>query len=183
MSLKDKDGRVLSRSEGEAIMKGRGAITISIFALLLAVMQLISNANGGKILTNTMNISDTWSFYQSKSIKQSLAEYAQEDAISRKDQKRADDLQRKIDRYETEPSTGEGKKELMTKARMLEQERSIAQKKSPWYSISITLVQIALVLSSTAILAVSMEMLWVSIAAAVFASTLFANGYFMLAFF
>ena len=173
----------MSRSEGEAVMKGRGAITISLFALLLAVMQLISNGNSGKILTNTMMISDTWSFYQSKSIKQSLAEYAQEDAVARKDQKRADDLQKKIDRYETEPSTGEGKKELMQKARQLESERAIAQKKGPWYSISITLVQIALVLSSTAILAVSMEMLFASIAAAVIASALFANGYFMIAFF
>ena len=164
-------------------MKGRGAITISLFALLLAVMQLVSNGNSSKILSTTLAITDTWSFYQSKSIKQSQAEYAQEDALRANDKKRADELQKRIDRYESEPSTGEGKKELMAKARQLEAERTVSQKRSPWYSISITLVQIGLVLSSTAILAVSMEMLWASIACAVIASALFANGYFMLVFF
>ena len=173
----------MSRSEGEAVMKGRGAITISLFALLLAVMQLVSNGNSSKILSTTLAITDTWSFYQSKSIKQSQAEYAQEDALRANDKKRADELQRRIDRYESEPSTGEGKKELMAKARQLEAERAVSQKRSPWYSISITLVQIGLVLSSTAILAVSMEMLWASIACAVIASALFANGFFMFAFF
>ena len=173
----------MSRSEGEAVMKGRGAITISLFALLLAVMQLVSNGNSSKILSTTLAITDTWSFYQSKSIKQSQAEYAQEDALRANDKKRADELQRRIDRYESEPSTGEGKKELMAKARQLEAERTVSQKRSPWYSISITLVQIGLVLSSTAILAVSMEMLWASIACAVIASALFANGFFMFAFF
>ena len=164
-------------------MKGRGAITISLFALLLAVMQLVSNGNSSKILSTTLAITDTWSFYQSKSIKQSQAEYAQEDALRANDKKRADELQKRIERYESEPSTGEGKKELMAKARQLEAERTVSQKRSPWYSISITLVQIGLVLSSTAILAVSMEMLWASIACAVIASALFANGYFMLVFF
>ena len=173
----------MSRSEGEAVMKGRGAITISLFALLLAVMQLVSNGNSSKILSTTLAITDTWSFYQSKSIKQSQAEYAQEDALRANDKKRADELQKRIDRYESEPSTGEGKKELMAKARQLEAERTVSQKRSPWYSISITLVQIGLVLSSTAILAVSMEMLWASIACAVIASALFANGFFMFAFF
>ena len=173
----------MSRSEGEAVMKGRGAITISLFALLLAVMQLVSNGNSSKILSTTLAITDTWSFYQSKSIKQSQAEYAQEDAFRANDKKRADELQKRIERYESEPSTGEGKKELMAKARQLEAERTVSQKRSPWYSISITLVQIGLVLSSTAILAVSMEMLWASIACAVIASALFANGYFMLVFF
>ena len=180
MSIKGKDGKLLSRSEGEAIMKGRGAITISIFALMLAIFQMVSNANSGKVLTTTLEITDTWSFYQSKSIKQSLAEYAFDDAIRAGDTKRAVEIKAKIDRYESEPSTGEGKKEISAKARKLEAERAEAKKRSPYYSMAISLLQIGLVLSSTAILAVSMEFLWASVAAAVFASALFANGFWLL---
>lgn len=45
--IKGKDGKDLSRSEGEAVMKGRGAVTISIYALLLAICTLLGNANSG----------------------------------------------------------------------------------------------------------------------------------------
>jgi type IV secretory pathway VirB6-like protein len=180
MSIKGKDGQILSRSEGEAIMKGRGAITISIFALLLAIFQMVSNGNSGKVLTTTLEITDTWSFYQSKSIKQSLAEYAYDDAVRANDTKRASEIKAKIDRYESEPSTGEGKKEISAKARKLEAERAEAKKRSPYYSMAISLLQIGLVLSSTAILAVSMEFLWASVIAATLACGLFANGFWLI---
>ena len=49
MALKDKTGKVLSRSEGEAVMKGRGAITISILAALLAIGTLIANGVSSKV--------------------------------------------------------------------------------------------------------------------------------------
>lgn len=160
--IKDKDGKTLSRSEGEAIMKGRGAITITIFALLLAVMQLISNSNSSKILTTTLTINDTWSFYQAKSIKQNVYEI------------RANPDAKTIERYENE------KKELMAEARKLEADRDTAKARGPWYGMAISILQIALVLSSTSILAVSMGMLWASIGAAVISSALFANGYWLL---
>lgn len=154
----------LSRSEGEAVMKGRGAVTISIFALLLAVFTLISNGNSSKILTATLTINDTWAFYQAKSIKQNVYEI------------RANPDQSVIQRYEDE------KKDLMAKARIMEMDRDDAKKRSPWYSMAITFLQIAMVLSSTSILAVSMELLWASVASAVFASALFANGYWLIFF-
>ena len=37
MALKDKTGKELSRSEGEAVLKGRASITITIYAALLAI--------------------------------------------------------------------------------------------------------------------------------------------------
>ena len=74
MVMKDKTGKILSRSEGEALMKGRGAITISILAAVLAICTLIGNGVSSKVLTNTLKINDTYNFYQAKSIKQNLAE-------------------------------------------------------------------------------------------------------------
>jgi hypothetical protein len=154
----------MSRSEGEAVMKGRGAVTISVFALLLAVFSLISNGNSSKILSNTLSINDTWSFYQAKSIKQNIYEL------------RAEPDPKVLARYENE------KKEIMAEARKLEADRDEAKKRSPWYSMAITFLQIAMVLSSTSILAVSMELLWASVGCSIFASMLFANGYWLLLF-
>ena len=152
----------MSRSEGEAVMKSRGAITISIFALLLAIFSLISNSNSSKILSTTLSITDTWSFYQAKSIKQNIYEL------------RVEPDPKEIARYEKE------KKDIMAEARKLEADRDEAKKRSPWYSMAITFLQIAMVLSSTSILAVSMELLWASVGCSVFASLLFAQGYFLL---
>lgn len=176
MVLKDKTGKVLTRSEGEAVMKGRGAITISVLAALLAIGTLIANGVSGKVLTNTLKINDTYNFYQAKSIKQNLAEYEVDDAVAKNDAKRAEELKAKIARYESDPATGEGKRELLAKARQLEEDRDAAKAKGPYFSFASAALQIAIVLSSTAILAVSMEMLWASVAMGVIGTILLSNG-------
>ena len=72
-------------------------------------------------------------------------------------------LQKKIDRYESDPATGEGKKELMAKARKLEAERADAKQRSPYYSYAGSIFQISIVLLTASILAVSMPLFWGSI--------------------
>jgi hypothetical protein len=64
-------------------------------------------------------------------------------------------LQAKIDRYESDPKTGEGKKELMAKARALEAERDAIRKQTPWLTFAGSAFQIAIVLLSASILAVA----------------------------
>ena len=66
--------------------------------------------------------------------------------------------------YESDPKTGEGKVELALKARALEAERSIAKSKSPYYTYAGSLFQIAIVLLTASILAVSMSLFWGSLA-------------------
>ena len=179
MTLKGKDGKILSRSEGEAVMKGRGAITISILAALLAIGTLIANGVSSRMLNTTLKITDTYSFYQSKSIKQTLAEYALDDAVARHDDLHAAEIKSKIDRYESEPATGEGKRELLAHAHQLEADRDAARAQSPYFSFAGAALQIAIVLSSTAILAVSMELLWASVIVGVLGAVLLSHGIWM----
>lgn len=189
--LKDKTGRVLTRSEGEAVMKGRGAITISILAAMLAIVTLVSNSNSSRVLTNNIMANDTWAFYQAKSIKQSVYELSAEQVVNqlqtqtnisdseRRDlQKRLERYQAAIARYESDPVSNEGKKELMARAHRLESERDAARQRGPWLSFSSALIQIGIVLSSTSILAVSMAMLWGSVAAGGLGIVLFILGMF-----
>ena len=65
------------------------------------------------------------------------------------------ELKAKIERYESDPTSGEGKKELMAKARKLEEDRAVAKSRSPWYTYAGSLFQIAIVLLTASILAVN----------------------------
>ncbi|CAB4122309.1 Protein of unknown function DUF4337, partial [uncultured Caudovirales phage] len=65
------------------------------------------------------------------------------------------------------------------RAHRLESERDAARQRSPWLSFSSALIQIGIVLSSTAILAVSMALLWSSVAAGGLGVALFVLGMFL----
>lgn len=153
----------LSRSEREAHIKDKAGWVITVLAALLAVSTLMGGGNSSKVLNNTIEANNTWAFYQAKSIKQTLTEMRYDDALSAKNDKRAAELKAKIDRYESDPATGEGKKELMAKAKGLEAERAVAKQRSPWYTYTGSLFQIAIVLLTASILAVSMPLFWGSI--------------------
>lgn len=173
------DTKPLSRSEREARIKDRAGWVITVLAALLAVNTYISNGFSSSILTNTIKANDTWNFYQAKSIKQSIAEGQYEDALRRGDVKRADELRAKIARYESEPSTGEGKRELMAKARALEETRDRAKRHTPWLTFAGTAFQLSIVLLSASILAVSMPMLWASVIVGSIGTFLLGQGYWL----
>ena len=149
-----------SRSEREAKIKDKAGMVISVFALILAVNSWYGGKLSSITLNNTISANDVWSFYEAKSIKQMLAEQSLDDAQARKDTKKIEQLEAKIARYESDPATGEGKKELMAKARKLEAERDYAKKQSPWIGYASTLYQLSIVVLSASILAVSMSMFW-----------------------
>ena len=173
MSEGKTETKPLSRSEREAKIKDKAGWVITVLAALLAVNTYIANGFSSSILTNTIKANDTWNFYQAKSIKQSIAEGQLEEA---KDSKRREELQAKIDRYESDPAKGEGKKELMAKARALEEARDLAKKHTPWLTFAGTGYQLAIVLLSASILAVSMPMFWGSVSVGGIATLLLSQG-------
>jgi len=168
-----------SRSEREAKLKDKAGMVISVFALILAVNSWYGGKLSSITLNNTIAANDVWRFYEAKSIKQTLAEQSLDDAIYRKDTKKIEQLEAKIARYESDPKTGEGKKELMAKANKLEAERDYAKKQSPWIGFASTLYQLSIVVLSASILAVSMEMFWGSFFVAGLGLLLSAQGVFL----
>jgi hypothetical protein len=168
-----------SRSEREAKLKDKAGMVISVFALLLAVNSWYGGTLSSKVLNNTIASNNVWAFYQAKSIKQTLAEQSLDDATYRKETENMAKLQAKIDRYESDPKTGEGKKELFEKARQLEADRDEAKKRSPWIGYASTLYQLSIVVLSASILAVSMGMFWGSFFVAGLGLLLSAQGVFL----
>lgn len=166
-----------SRSEREAKIKDKAGMVINIFALLLAVNAWYGGKLGSTVLNNTIKANDTYSFYQAKALKQTLAEQSLYEAKKSGDHTRAEEMAAKIDRYENEPK--DGKKDLLSKAKALEAERDEAKVRSPWIGYASTAYQLAIVLLSASILAVSMALFWGSFAVAGIGLALSLNGLFL----
>jgi hypothetical protein len=134
----------MTRSELEIIIKKRAAITVTIFAALLAINTMIGNSNSSKVLTNTIASNNLWAWYQAKNVRSVVYDVAgRADAAARM----------KMDM-----------EDIMEKAHALEEERDNAKKRSPYFTFAGSALQIGIVLSTAAILAVTMPMFWASVA-------------------
>ena len=171
-----EEKKPLSRSEREAHIKDKAGWVITVVAALLAVNTYIGSGFSSKILSNTIAANNMYSFYQAKSIKQTLAEQSYDDALERKQIEKAEKLKAKIEKYESDPEKGEGKKELLAKARSLEADRDEIRKHSPWMTFSGSAFQLSIVLLSASILAVSMGMFYASIGVGLIGALLMSQG-------
>ena len=160
--------------------KERAGWIITLFAAILALNSILDGGNSSQILSDTIEANNVWAFYQAKSIKQNLAEMRYDDVVARKDLKTAETLKAKIDRYESDPKTGEGKKELMAKARAIEANRAVCEQRSPWYTFANALFQIAIVIMAAAMISFSIRMYWISIATGIFSTLLMIQGFWLL---
>lgn len=148
----------LTRSELEIIIKKRAAIVVTASAALLAINTLIGNSNSSKILGNTIAANNTWAWYQAKNVRSVVYEVAG----------RHDDAKRMREDME----------ELSAKAKALEAERDQAKARSPYYTYAGSAMQIGIVLSTAAILAVMMPLFWASVGVASIGAMLFLFAQF-----
>lgn len=162
-----------SRSEREAKIKNKAGLVINVFAALLAFNTYVAGSLSSTIMNNTIKANDLWNFYQAKSIKQTVYELSLQ---STTDPDKIKKYQEIIARYESDPSSGEGKRELFAAAKKLEAERDIAKQRSPWISYSSTAFQLSIVLLSAAILSVSMALFWGSFVVFGFGLLLMSQG-------
>jgi len=176
LNKKPKEIPTGSRSEREAKIKDKAGMVINVFALLLAINTYIGGTLSSTVMNNTIKANDTYNFYQAKSIKQTLAEMGADEAATRGDKVAEAKYLEKAARYESDPVTGEGKKELLAKAKKLEYDRDLAKKRSPWISYASTAFQLSIVLLSASILAVNMMMFWASFGTAGIGLILMSQG-------
>lgn len=168
-------------------------IYLGVVAMLLAIASLGGSEATKAMLNSNIHASDTYAFYQSKYIRQIHYQTAAEelellaagspglsaDHIA----KVAALVKRYRDtaaRYESEPANGEGKKELMAKAKEWEHKRDHAAAEIPNFEYAEALYQIAIVLGSVAIVAASPWLLGLSGVLATFGLLLTLNGYLLL---
>lgn len=179
-------------SSDEAFRR-RAAMTIGVIAMLLAITTLGGSAAMKTMLNSNIHASDTYAFYQAKNIRQTslnlaadqlevvLATQANLSPEARADiQKRVDRYKATAARYESEPETGDGKRELLAKAKAFEKQRDRAIEQDPNFEFAEALFQIAIVIGSVSIVAGSRMLLVACTGLAVFASLLTFNGFFLV---
>jgi hypothetical protein len=172
--------------------QNRSALTISILAMVLAIASL-GGSNAMKEATQeNILAANAYAFYQAKSIRQTEYKLAAADIelqMAREPnmnanakalfEKKLADYKKTIDRYESEPETKEGKKELMLRAKEHEAIRDHAMLQDPWFDYAEGALQIAIVLLSVSIVAGIPALYW----AGTFLGTLgfisTVNGYFL----
>lgn len=158
-----------SRSEREAKIKDKAGLVINVFALLLALNAWYGGKLSSTVLNNTISANNQWSWYQAKNVRGVIYETAALQATGPNKSKLEAEAQR----------MAEEKKEIAAKAAKLEKERDEAKLRSPWIGYASTAYQLAIVLLSASILAVSMPLFWGSFVVAGLGVFLSANGLFL----
>ena len=167
------------------------ALLVSVLAMVLAISNLGGSNTGKDATMNNILASNMYSFYQAKSLKQTQYKIAADEleiqlasdkltaAAKEQTQAKLAAYKKTLDRYESEPETGEGKKELMVKAKEFEVERDLALKKDPWFDYAEGLLQLSIVLTSVAIITGRRSMALVALMLGIVGTVCTLNGYFL----
>lgn len=170
----------MTRSELEIIIKKRAAITVTAFAALLAVNTMLGNSNSSRVLTNTIQANNIWAWYQAKNIRSvlntAMADMVESDDMTKKDAQLAQHFRSEVQRLRNDPE--DGMIALSNKAKALEAERDKAKDRSPYYTYAGSALQLGIVLSTAAILAVTMPLFWASVAVGGVGAFLMAFAYY-----
>jgi shikimate kinase len=183
---------LIEKSGHDNKQQNRSALTISILAMVLAIASL-GGSNAMKEATQeNILAANEYAFYQAKNIRQTSYKLAASDLelqLAREPnmnatakamfEKKIEDYKKTAERYESEPETKEGKKELMARAKEHEAIRDHAMRQDPWFDYAEGALQIAIVLLSVSIVAGIPALYWAGtlLGALGFVSTV--NGYFL----
>jgi Domain of unknown function (DUF4337) len=138
------------------------ALLIALIALLLSFSEHFGNNAQNGATAKNIEASNLWSFFQAKNGRRTMLQAMNDsfdvssvgatpeakEAIA----KRIEANKKIMDRLESEPETGEGRKELSVKAKKAESDRDLLLIKKEHYEIATGLFQIAIVIASTAII-------------------------------
>lgn len=137
-------------------------LLISVLALFLAVSELLGNSCQTAGLALNIEASNTWNFFQAKTVRQTAVRTAIENArlsdapSSPERDKQLAAWQANVNRWESEPSTNEGRKELMARAKALEAERDAKLGHYHAYEVVSLIFQLGIVLASVSLLSTIM---------------------------
>jgi hypothetical protein len=173
--------------------KQRAAIGIAILAMLLAVTGLGASNAEKEATNNNIFASNFYAFYQAKNIRQTSFALAADELeltmaanpaltpeLKTAMQKKIDGYRKNVARYESEPETNEGKKELLVRAKQFEAMRDIALKRDPYFDYAQVFLQIAIVLVSVAIVSGFAWLAFTGGALGIIGSLLMFNGFLLL---
>jgi hypothetical protein len=164
---KEEPANIVARLETAERFRRSVALWVAVVAVMLAITSMAREQAANRVLNANIHASDTYNFFQAKNIRQTSNQIAADElgtllVIQIPSEPLKSELERRlagyvanVARYESEPETGEGKRELLETAQHYESEREKAEESLHSLHYSSTLFQVAIVLGSVAILALS----------------------------
>lgn len=147
------------------------ALLIAVLALVLAFAETLGKGSQTSALASHIEASNLWAFFQAKTIRQTTIRTAAEELDAQFGQKAPETVKQQVEswkktaeRYQSEPETKEGRKELMDRAKQMEAKRDRAMSAYHNYEVASAAVQIAIVLASAQIITGVAALLWISYA-------------------
>lgn len=137
------------------------AVMISVLACLLALVEMGVKSTQNTYQASNIEASNLWAFFQAKSVRMTTMRTAAEQAVVLAPQglseeqaaqlnKQVADWRANAQRYDSEPETGEGRKELAARAKAAEERRDRALSAYHIFEYAAAALQIAIVLASAA---------------------------------
>ena len=164
-------------------------LLIAVLALVLAFSETLGKGAQTQALSLNIEAANLWTFFQAKTMRLTMIKTAAESATLQlaqtTDPKAKDAIDKQIagwrktaERYDSEPETNEGRKELAARAKATEQKRDHALAAYHNYELASGAVQIAIVLASAAIITGVSVLVWVAAALGVAGVAFALLGFF-----
>jgi hypothetical protein len=176
----------------EAGFRRWAAIYVGVIAMLLAISSLGGGKATKEMLSANIRASDAYAFAQTKYVRETAYELAADqleaeiaaqpgmpDAAKSSISALIEKYRQRAARYASDPASGEGRKELLLKAKEWEAARDHAEAQDPNFQFAAALFQIAIVLGSVSIVAASRALLGLSAIISVAAVALTLNGFIL----
>lgn len=161
------------------------ALQIAILAVVLAFSETLGKGAQTAALSYNIEASNLWSFFQAKTLRQTTMRTAAEaleaqfgDKAPEAVRKQIDTWKKTAERYQSEPETNEGRKELAARAKKAEEKRDKSLAAYHHYEVASAAVQIAIVLASAEVITSVIALGWASAALGVAAVGFCLIGYF-----
>jgi hypothetical protein len=165
----------------------RIALLVAVLAAFLAISEMGGKSAQTHALAEQLDASNLWSFFQAKTIRQTTlrtaadsveATYKDGPAMPEGLKKQVDAWRQAAQRYETEPETGEGRKELAARAKGKEEARVKAMAAYHMFEYGSAALQLAIVLAGAAALTSVMALALVSAGLGLLGVVFGALGFF-----
>jgi len=167
----------------------RIALLIAVLALFLSFSETLGKSAQTEAIDANVKSSDTWAFFQAKDIRRTTLNTAADQtallAANMADPTAKAAIDKQIEawrataaRYESDPKTGEGRKELAARAKEQEEERELALAKYHHYELASAAFQIGIVLASAAVITGIVGLAWFGGALGILGLALLALGLF-----
>ncbi len=149
------------------------ALLISVLALFLAFSETLGKSSQTTAITLNVASNDLWAFFQAKTIRMAVLSTAAEQmqivadrATDPEDKARLlktiDGWKKNVARYDDEPSSNEGRKQLMARAKAAEHQRDEALARYHQYELASAAFQIGIVLASAQVITSMAALGWLS---------------------